>query len=50
MAEKKAPPDPQASEEKPEVKEPPPDKPPMKVPEQTLDDMLEEDRFESTDN
>jgi len=40
----------EATEQEPEVKEPPTEKPPMKVPEKIRDDMLEEDRFESTDN
>ena len=50
MAEER-PRDPQSIEQEPEVKEPPTEKkPPMKVPEKARDDMLEEDRFESTDN
>jgi hypothetical protein len=34
----------------PDIKEPPAPKPPMNVREQIKDDLIEEDRFESTDN
>jgi hypothetical protein len=50
MAQERRQPDPQSIEQEPDIKEPPPDKPPTKVPEKTQEDMLEEDRFQSTDN
>jgi hypothetical protein len=50
MAQEHRQPDPEPIEQEPEIKEPPPDKRPMKVPEKTREDLLEEDRFQSTDN
>ena len=43
-------PDPKAASKKPDMKETPPKKPPIKVPEETDHDIIEEDRFQSTDN
>ncbi len=43
-------PDPKAASKKPDMKEPPPEKPPVKEPEETDYDIIEEDRFQSTDN
>ena len=42
--------DPKAASKKPDMKEPPPEKPPVKEPEETAQDIIEEDRFQSTDN
>ena len=44
-------PDPKAAIERPDMKEPPPLKPPVtEPPDATKEEIVEEDRFQSTDN
>ena len=42
--------DPKAASKEPDMKEPPPAKPPITEPAEADHDIIEEDRFQSTDN
>jgi len=50
MAEERRTPDPEPDDQDVEVNQSPTETPPSKIPDKTLDDILEEDRFQSTDN